>query len=375
MQNKGLDETLPSSFLKTMNVFWFEQYKKCFNLCLGCKTTCLTTWEHCCHKETVSIKEVISSKMVTYRNGQTKASEVFNFLFGVLKSSPLEINMSVVIQETNIRKCTEKQKKSGSVGHGDRKGKARNGRVLPTCCFAPCPTSAPAKWGTTGEISSRPSALLLCYPVPLQMPPCLLREGASLVSWEAAGGDMPCGSLVTPSSGWGWQQLYKTPDETAWLYAAHSLKPPSFAARSLKSACQYCWQYVIYWEIWKRRPVLFHHGSPVKKLMMRKQSIISLWALRSYCWEQAALAILMPQVDWPLDLALCIDSRCKLNVVVAFTSYRCVISKCLFRACVKQPGIAFPWEISLYNKGFLPIFATGNPVPKAGTIVEVEVSE
>lgn len=140
--------------------------------------------------------------MVTYRNGQTKASEVFNFLFGVLKSSPLEINMSVVIQETNIRKCTEKQKKSGSVGHGDGKGKARNGRVLPTCCFAPCPTSTPAKWGTTGEISSRPSALLLCYPVPLQMPPCLLREGASLVSWEAAGGDTPCGSLARYTQLW-----------------------------------------------------------------------------------------------------------------------------------------------------------------------------
>lgn len=183
-------------------------------VCLSCKTTCLTTWEHCCHKETVSIKEVISSKLFTYRNGQTKASEVFNFLFGLLKSSPLQINMSVVIQETNIRKCTEKQKKSGSVGHGDGKGKARNGRVLPTCCFAPSPTSAPAKWGTTGGISSRPSAPLLCYPVPLQMPPCLLREGASLVSWEAAGEDTPCGLLVTPSSGWGWQQLYKTPDES-----------------------------------------------------------------------------------------------------------------------------------------------------------------
>lgn len=302
MQNKGLDETLPSSFLKTINVFWLKQYKKCFNLCLSCKTTCLTTWEHCCHKETVSIKEVISSKMATYRNGQTKASEVFNFLFGLLKSSTLQINMSVVIQETNIRKCTEKQKKSGSVGHRDGKGKARNGRALPTCCFAPSPTSAPAKRGTTGEISSHPSALLLCYPLPLQMSPASLSPQRRCLSGQLGscrGGTRHAARSLHPTLAEAGSNYTKPQTKVAWLYAAHSLKPPSFTARSLKSACQYCWQYVIYWEIWKRCPVLFHRGSPVKKLMMRKQSIISLWALRSYCWEQAASAILMPQVDRP----------------------------------------------------------------------------
>lgn len=58
---------------------------------------------------------------------------------------------------------------------GDGKGKARNGRALPACCFAPSPTSAPAKWGTTGDISSPPSALPLRHPVSLQI--CLGSRG------------------------------------------------------------------------------------------------------------------------------------------------------------------------------------------------------
>lgn len=43
--------------------------------------------------------------------------------------------------------------------------------------------------------------------------------------------------------------------------------------------------------------------------------------------------------------------------------------------CEAARHIASPWETFLSNKWLLPIFASGNPVPKAGTIVEVEVSE
>jgi len=55
--------------------------------------------------------------MVIYRNGQIKASEVFNSQFGLIKviTSADKYNcMSVVMQKTNIGKCTEKQKKAGA---------------------------------------------------------------------------------------------------------------------------------------------------------------------------------------------------------------------------------------------------------------------
>lgn len=120
--------------------------------------------------------------------------------------------------------------------------------------------------------------------------------------------------------------------------------------------------------------------TPVKNLMMRKQSQLChcelLEATAKSRQIQLSRCLRDCLVDMRLDLALCIDSRCKLNVVVIFTLYPCAISKCFFsRDCVKQPGTASPSEILLDNKWFLPVFASSNPVFKAGTTVEVEVSE
>lgn len=90
------------------------------------------------------------------------------------------------------------------MGQGDEKGEACNGRALPTCCFAPSPTSAPAKQGTTGEISSRPSALLLRYPVPLQI--CLVSRGPDLRVGKCCVNTSPAlgrGMTVSPALGEG----------------------------------------------------------------------------------------------------------------------------------------------------------------------------
>lgn len=69
-----------------------------------------------------------------------------------------------------------KVEKGRSAGQRHRECEACNGWVLPTCCCIPSPTSAPAKWRTTGGIPSHPSALL--HSVPLQM--CLVSREPDL---------------------------------------------------------------------------------------------------------------------------------------------------------------------------------------------------
>lgn len=88
--------------------------------------------------------------------------------------------------------------------------------------------------------------------------------------------------------------------------------------------------------------ISFHH---VKNLMRRRQSqlshcgLLEATAKSRWLWPSQSLWDLL--VDMPLALALCVDSRCKLNVVI-FVFYCCVVSKYFFRACVKQLGISFP---------------------------------
>lgn len=156
-----------------------------------------------------------------------------------------------------------KVEKGRSAGQGHRECEACNGWVLPTCCCIPSPTSAPAKWRTTGGIPSYPSALL--HSAPLQM--CLVSRGlisglensaltlhrpwdgewqsdwhlcglqwvfqqvvgdsvgpvlsekvcphpSALVSWEAAGKEQPWAPQHQAHYTCLWQQLYKTPEES-----------------------------------------------------------------------------------------------------------------------------------------------------------------
>lgn len=82
-REQGLDEKVDSSFLQTRNVFQFQQYKK--RACACTVKLCALLHQEHCHKETVSLKEVISLKMVVNRNGQIKAFEIFSSRFGLLK--------------------------------------------------------------------------------------------------------------------------------------------------------------------------------------------------------------------------------------------------------------------------------------------------
>jgi len=91
------------------------------------------------------------------------------------------------------------------------KDEACNGQMLPTWCFAPSPTSAPATQGTTGEISSHPSALLLHYPTPLQV--CLVSREPDLWVGKCSGNTSPAlGQGMTASPPW----------EREWLVPAFS---------------------------------------------------------------------------------------------------------------------------------------------------------
>lgn len=168
----------------------------------------------------------------------------------------------------------------------------------------------------------------------------------------------------------------------AQIYAVRLLNSPSFAARSQKGTWKYFWQCVIYSGTWKKHPILFHHGSPINNLMTRIRGRLSHrglccgWRLllaAGSCGCPGASGL--PGSPAPGFVPVCVDPRCMLNAVLIFTFCCCAISKCIFRACVKQPGIAFPWETSLDNEWFLPICASSNWLPKVGTVVEVEVSK
>lgn len=102
------------------------------------------------------------------------------------------------------------------MGQRDGKGKACDGWALP---------SAPAKRGTTGEVSSRPSALLLRYPLPLQI--CLVFRGPDLqvgkccLNTSVASGRGVTASLALGEGAGGSCVLCSGFSSSLWVVACH----------------------------------------------------------------------------------------------------------------------------------------------------------
>lgn len=73
---------------------------------LSRKTTCPNRGEYYCHKGTVSLREIISLKMVIYRYRQIKHFSVW--VSKVITSADKYSCESVTVYKTNVWKRTEK---------------------------------------------------------------------------------------------------------------------------------------------------------------------------------------------------------------------------------------------------------------------------